>query len=460
MFRRLKSLLLAVRAFNVRVREGFSDFFHTEVSGSLALLSATIVALLLANSALSEGYAEFWHTYFSIEFGDWALKQSLLHWIDDGLMAFFFLVVGLEIKRELIAGELSNPRKAALPIMAAIGGMAGPALLYALINMGGEGARGWGVPMATDIAFALGVLALLGPRIPASLRVFMAALAIADDIGAVLVIAIFYTSSIAWGWIAAAAVCLLILGVFNLLRVDSPLPYFLLGTIVWFCFLNSGVHATVAGVLVALTVPSRSRMRPLEFVSWARRKIDEIELLEVPGAHVLQTSDQQSCAQAIQAEARWIQAPLQRLEHSLLPISTFIILPLFALANAGVVLLGHNLLDLLTERVSLGIIMGLLVGKQVGITGLSWIAVRLGISELPEGVTWRHIWGVSWVAGIGFTMSLFISGLAFRAGIQQTEAKVAILVASLVAGVVGYLILRSAPEVPAEAGECELSEAA
>lgn len=430
---------------HARVGAGFAEFLRLEVAGSMVLLVVTVVALVLANSAWYETLAEFWHTDLGISFNGFAFDQSVLHWIDDGLMALFFFVVGLEIKREIIVGELSSLRKATLPILAAVGGMVGPAVIYALVNHGGEGARGWGIPMATDIAFALGVLAILGSRVPTNLKVFLAALAIVDDIGAVIVIAAFYTAQIYWSWLLVGLALFLIVVLLNALGVESPIPYVFAGTAVWFCFLNSGIHATIAGVLVAFAIPSKARMRPLEFVSWARGKLEEIAAFDVPGEHVLQSNAQQHRAQEIQAEARWIQAPLQRMEHAILPVSTFVILPLFGLANAGVRVVGYDFLELIFEPVSVGIILGLVFGKQIGIFAMSKLAVRLGLADLPEGVTWRHVYGASLLGGIGFTMSLFISGLAFRAGILQAEAKMAIIVASIIAGVAGYLVLRAAP---------------
>jgi len=437
------------RAMHERVREGFVEFLHLKVSGSIVLLCAAVAAFLLSNSPLHFMLEELWQLEFGLAFGDFYFAQSVLHWIDDGLMALFFFVVGLEIKREIIVGELSSVRRAALPIFAALGGMIGPALIYSLINHGGEAARGWGIPMATDIAFSLGVLAILGSRVPTNLKVFLAAVAIVDDIGAVIVIAAFYTSDIFWGWLIVGLAIWLIIVAFNYLQIESPLPYVIAGISVWFCFLHSGIHATVAGVLVAFTIPSKARMKPLEFVTWARAKIEEIESYDIPGEHVLQSNAQQQCAQELQAEARWIQAPLQRMEHSLLPVTTFIILPLFALANSGVRIVEYNFIDLILEPVSIGIILGLVVGKQVGIFAMTKIAVSLGITDLPSGVNWRHIYGASLLGGIGFTMSLFISGLAFRAGILQAEAKMAIIIASLTAGLAGYLVLRGVrPSLP------------
>ncbi|MGB4442220.1 MAG: Na+/H+ antiporter NhaA [Coriobacteriia bacterium] len=444
MLKTVKGAGRRARVFHAAVREGFAEFLHLEVAGSIVLLLATLIALVTANTGLSHWWAEVWHVEIGLSFGGAEFSQSALHWIDDGLMALFFFVIGLEIKREILVGELSTLRKATLPIMAAVGGMLAPALIYAAFNHGGEAAQGWGIPMATDLAFALGVLALLGSRVPSGLKVFMAALAIADDIGAVLVIALFYTSEIFTGWLLLGAGLLLVLVFFNVLKIESPIPYAFVGTAVWFCFFNSGVHATIAGVLIALTIPSRSRMDPMEFVRWARGKIDEIEALEVPGAHVLDSPDQQVCAQELSAEARWVQAPLQRMEHSILPISTFIILPLFALANAGVRFQGYDIWELLFEPVTLGVLLGLVIGKPLGITAFTWIAVKTKLADLPAGVSWRHVVGAGLLGGIGFTMALFVSGLALRVGILQAEAKLAVLMTSVLAGVIGYVVLRGA----------------
>jgi NhaA family Na+:H+ antiporter len=425
------------------VQEDFQDFLELEVSGSLVLLAATILALVLANSSLAEDFAHLWEVEAGFDFGTFHFSQHLLHWIDDALMALFFFVVGLEIKREFIVGELSSARQAALPIVAAVGGMLVPAGLYAAFTWGDPGSVGWGVPMATDIAFALGVLALLGSRVPAGLKVFVTALAIADDIGAVLVIALFYTSEILWGWLGIATVLLLLLVVFNVLKIESPIPYFVVGSVIWFAFLNSGVHATIAGVLVAMTIPASARLEPREFVNWARAKLDEIVEQDIPGAHVLETDEQQLCAMELQSEARFVQAPLQRLLHGLHPVSTYAVLPLFALANAGVAFsAGEGLL--LESSVSLGVLAGLVVGKQAGITAFSWLVVKTGVASLPEGVTWRHVYGAAWLGGIGFTMSLFVAGLAFSDPSHLAQAKTAILAASVIAGIGGYLVLRGA----------------
>lgn len=425
-----------------RLQRGYSQFMKLEVAGSVVLLCATVVALVLANSSFAEAYHKFWEIEVGISVGGWRFDETLLHWIDDGLMAMFFFVVGLEIKREVLVGELSSARKAALPILAAVGGMLMPALIFILINRGGAGANGWGVPMATDIAFALGVLALLGSRIPVGLKVFLTALAIADDIGAILVIALFYTDHIAFGWLGVGIAVLLLLVGLNVFGVDDPLPYFLLAGVVWFAFLHSGVHATIAGVLVAFTIPATARTEPVAFVNWARGKLDEIETKDVPGSHVLDDPAQQHCAFEIQEAARHTAAPLQRLEHMLLPFTNFIVLPLFALANAGVTLIDYDVGALLTERVTVGIFFGLLAGKTLGISAFTWLAVRLRLADLPARVSWSHIVGAGILGGIGFTMSLFVSNLAFRGQVLQAEAKLGILLTSVIAGVLGYVFLR------------------
>jgi len=424
-----------------RIGESVAEFAQLEAAGSMVLLAATVLALLMANSIGAQWWQDLWHTEIGAYIGSAELAQSALHWVNDGLMVLFFFVVGLEIKREIIVGELSSPRKAILPIIAAAGGMLVPALIYTVINQGTVTAGGWGIPMATDIAFALGVIALLGDRVPTSLKVFVAAFAIADDIGAVLIIALFYTAEVFPVWLAVGVALLFVLALLNRAGVDSPVPYLAVAIVVWFCFLNSGIHTTVAGVLVALTIPVKARTEPMVFVGWARGKIDEIEALDLPGAHVLETPDQQRCAWELQTRARQIQAPLQRMEHVLHPVSTFAVLPIFALANAGVVL-GTVGAGVFTTPVSLGVFFGLVVGKPLGIVLFTWLATRLRLADLPEGATWRHILGAGCLGGIGFTMSLFVSGLAFGSGELQESAKLAILVSSVVAGIIGYAILR------------------
>jgi Na+:H+ antiporter, NhaA family len=421
----------------------FQYFADKASSGGILLIAAAVLALVWANSPWGASYTGLWGTKLSISLGSFSLEKDLTHWINDGLMAVFFLVVGLEIKREILVGELSSPRQAALPIAAALGGAVIPAAIYVGINFGTEGMSGWGIPMATDIAFALGVLALLGERVPISLKVFLTALAIVDDIVAVVVIALFYTSDVSWGALAVGAAFVVALIAANLVGVSKPLPYALLGIGLWLCFLQSGVHATLAGVLLAMTVPASSFIDTGTFLKRSRSLLDRFEQAGERGDSVLSNDERQGALHALNRANEDVEPPLQELEHALHPWVVFAVMPLFALANAGVVL-GEDFAVTLLNPVSLGILAGLLLGKQFGITLFAWLAVKSGISELPEGMTWRHIYGAGWLGGIGFTMSLFISDLAFTDGPLLDVAKLAILAASLVAGVGGWLILRGA----------------
>ena len=425
----------------VRLRDGFSRFFRAEAAGALILLVAALAALLIANSPLNEAARSLWNMDAGFSVGRLAFHQSLLHWVDDGLMALFFFVVGLEVKRELLVGELSTTRKALLPILAALGGMVAPAVIFFAMNAGGAGARGWGVPVATDIAFALGVMALLGSRVPSGLKVFLAALAIADDIGAIIVIALFYTSHVSPVWLLVAAVLLALLVALNRLGVDTPWAYFFVGGLLWFAVLLSGVHPTIAGVLVALSIPATAKLEPLAFIRHARGSLDDIEATHVRGAHVLVDDSQQRAALDIRRAARRTAAPLQRLEFTLHPFTTFVVLPLFALGNAGVRLSGGSVSALVGSPVVLGVVTGLVVGKPLGIAVMSWLAVRLGLAELPRGVRWGHILGAGMLGGIGFTMSIFVANLAFTDPAIASAAKAAVLSASVVSGVAGYLVL-------------------
>jgi NhaA family Na+:H+ antiporter len=421
----------------------FQDFAHKQSSGGILLILATAVALIWANSPWGEGYAALWHTKLTVGIGDFSISKDLTHWINDGLMAVLFLVVGLEIKREVLVGELSSARNAALPVAAAVGGVVVPAAIYLTINAGTEGSAGWGIPMATDIAFALGILALLGERAPVALKVFLTALAIVDDIVAVLVIAFFYTSEISWGALGVGAAFLAALVVANLIGVGRTLVYAVLGIGLWLCFLLSGVHATIAGVLLALTVPAISFINPGAFLDRGRYILDRFERAGEKGENVLSNEERQAALHALNHAAYELEPPLHELEHTLHPWVVFAIMPIFALANAGVPL-GGGIADALTSPVALGILAGLVVGKQLGITLFAWLAVRSGISELPGGINWRHVYGVGWLAGIGFTMSLFITDLAFSEGSLVDAAKLGILVASVIAGGVGWTILRGA----------------
>jgi Na+:H+ antiporter, NhaA family len=426
-----------------RIVRPFQDFAHKQSSGGIVLIAATMAALAWANSPWGESYAALWHTKLTVGVGDFSMSKDLTHWINDGLMAVFFLVVGLEIKREVFVGELCSARHATLPVAAALGGALVPALIYLAVNAGTEGSAGWGIPMATDIAFALGVLALLVRRAPTSLKVFLTALAIVDDIVAVLVIALFYTSEISWGALGAGTVFLAALIVANLLGVGRTLVYAVLGAGLWLCFLLSGVHATIAGVLLAFTVPAVSFMDPGAFLERSRYVLDRFEQAGEKGENVLANEERQAALHALNHAAYKLEPPLHELEHALNPWVVFTIMPIFALANAGAELSG-GIVGAITNPVALGIVLGLVVGKQLGVTLFAWLAVRSGVAELPEGIGWRHVYGAGWLAGIGFTMSLFISDLAFSDDSLVEAAKLGILGASLIAGVAGWTILRGA----------------
>jgi NhaA family Na+:H+ antiporter len=423
----------------------FQEFVQAETSSGMLLLVCTIIALLWANSPWSQSYHDLWERHFVVGFVGMQLDLPLHLWINDGLMAIFFLLVGLEIKRELVAGELSQVRQALLPIMAALGGILFPALIYTAFTWSTSASAGWGIPMATDIAFALGTLALLGKRIPPALKVFLVALAIVDDLMAVLAIALFYSTGINWLALALGGVLLCGLLACNLMGMRRPFIYALLGFLLWLAIFQSGIHATIAGVLLAFTIPVRSRIDAQMFVRQSREALDAFEQGSAPGVGLVMDDQQQGAVRALETETEAIQTPLQRMEHALhVPVS-FGIIPLFVLVNAGVALNASVLAHALLSSVSLGVLIGLVLGKQVGITLFSWLVVKLKWAQLPDGVTWRHLYGVSWLGGIGFTMSLFIANLAFaeqQSSALLDQAKVGILLALVLASTGGYLILR------------------
>ena len=423
-----------------RLVRPFQDFAQIEASSGFLLIGCTVAALLWANSALGASYSHFWHTKLTVGFGGARLSESLHFWINDGLMALFFFLVGLEIKREILVGELASFQRAALPIAAAIGGMLVPAALYSLFNHNRPGAAGWGIPMATDIAFALGVLALLGDRAPVTLKIFLAALAIADDIGAVLVIAFFYTATISWGSLLVAGLILLTLFVLNWTGARHPLVYIFLGIALWIAILNSGIHATVAGVLLAMTIPARQRLSTPELISRAGDLLDQFRSAESERDPSEAGSTRSAVLHQLRDVAENAEPVMVRFEHALTPWIKNLVMPVFALANAGVIL-GRDAVHALSDPVSLGIIGGLVLGKPIGIVGFSWLTTRLGISTLPNNVSWRQVIGISFLGGIGFTMSLFIADLAFAAMPVLETAKVGILVASVVAGLAGVVLL-------------------
>ena len=419
------------------------EFLHQQASGGILLIIATVIALVWANSPFSESYHHLWHTYVKVDVGGVGLNYSLHHWINDGLMVIFFFVVGLEIKRELLVGELSSVKKAALPIAAALGGMIFPALIYTVFNLGSESASGWGIPMATDIAFVVGILALLGNRVPLALKIFILALAIVDDLGAVLVIAIFYTSNISLTSLMIAGGLIVLLIAMNRLGVRNLLVYTIVGVALWLAFLKSGVHATVAGVLLAFTIPVSSRINTKKFKNETERLLKDFDNAGEHGEDVLTNSERLSIVDQIENNCEKILTPLQRFEHGLHPWVSFFIMPVFALANAGVTI-GSGLTSAISHPVSIGIILGLFLGKQIGIFSFSYLAVKLKLASEPEGVSWKKIYAASVLAGIGFTMSLFIANLAFNSPELLNISKVGILTGSLLSGIVGFIILKSA----------------
>lgn len=423
-----------------------NEFLHQEASGGILLIICTVIALVWANSPWSAIYHDLWHTHLTINLGSLLnLDYTLHHWINDGLMAIFFFTVGLEIKRELLVGELSSMQKASLPIAGALGGMIVPALLYVIFNSGGTGSNGWGIPMATDIAFVVGIMALLGPRIPLTLKIFVLALAIADDIGAVLVIAIFYTAEISVTALIVAGIVLILLGILNKIGSKSLIAYAILGIILWLAFLKSGVHATIAGVVLAFTIPAYSRYNTKKFSDKVKELINKFDSIGEHGDNVLSNQNRQTDVLAIEESCEKVMTPLQRFEHDLHPWVAFFIIPVFALANAGVTIGGMDILGALTSPISLGIITGLFIGKQIGIFGFSFLAVKFKLASLPEGVNWKNLYGAGILAGIGFTMSLFIAGLAFTDPELLDLSKIGVLTGSLLSGLVGFIFLKSMP---------------
>ncbi len=419
----------------------FQRLLKSERTGSMLLILCTIVALVWANSAWGESYHELWETHFRIGIPGFELDKSLLHWINDGLMAIFFFFVGLEIKREVLVGDLASPRKAALPIAAAIGGMLLPASIYAAFNAGGAGEAGWGIPMATDIAFSLGILGLLRGRVPAALSVFLAALAIADDLGAVIVIGLFYTAQISWASLAVAAVLLALLALINRAGVRSPAIYAIVGVCVWIAVLKSGVHATIAGVLTAMTVPARTRIDPQEFLHRGKLLLMEFDRTSRTVEESTRSDDFDAIVDTLEESCEQVMTPLGRMEHALYGWISLLILPIFALANAGVVISGDGV-SWLSSSIVLGIVAGLVAGKTIGIWLFSRLVVAIGIAQMPDGVNGRHLLGTACLGGIGFTMSLFIAGLAFADAGLLAEAKLGILAGSVIAGIAGVIVLR------------------
>lgn len=381
------------------VTQKLKSFFSSDIAGGVVLALAAILAMVVANTPLTTWYHHLLETTIAVQVGEFSINKHALHWINDGLMAIFFFLVGLELKREVLVGELSEVRKIVLPAIAALGGMVVPGLIYALLNYQDNNLlHGWAIPAATDIAFALGVLSLLGSRVPVALKVFLASIAIFDDIGAILIIALFYSGGLSWTALSVVAVSLVVLFLMNRMNVTRTTAYAIVGLVMWIAVLKSGIHATLAGVLLAMFIPMTDDDNPNH-------------------------------------------SPLEVLEHDLQETVTFLILPIFAFANAGVYLAGSGLSEL-THSVSLGVMLGLVLGKPIGVMLFSWLGVKLGLAALPEQVDWKQVLGVAMLCGIGFTMSLFIGGLAFMGNTEGFDERLGIILGSLISGILGYLYLQ------------------
>ena len=436
----------------------FQSFFNTISNGGFLLLAAAIIAFIWSNFS-PEGYANFWHRELTITIGEASLSYSLAHWVNDGLMTLFFFTVGLEIKREMLVGGLSDPRKAALPVAAALGGMVFPALVYVVFNWGSDSMSGWGIPIATDIAFSLAILSTLGNRVPLGIRIFLTAFAIADDLGAILVIALFYTPEIHLSYLAAGAVVCLLLFALNRLWVKAWIPWIVLGVILWFLVAGSGLHATITGVILSMFIPARSRYNTDLFMRMVREKLDSMTCEgDNCGYTIMVNRSHLEAVHGINMACDEVETPLQKMEHALEPWIAYLILPLFALANSGVVLGSLNIGTMVLHPVTLGVSIGLAVGKPIGITLFTWLATKILRVDLIQGASWSMITGVGFLGGIGFTMSLFIGGLSFSDPLYQEYAKMGIISGSLIGGVCGYMLLRltSAPKRVEESSESDV----
>jgi len=429
-----------------RILTPLEEFIQRQTTSGILLMICTVIALVIANSPLREQYEHFLHTAMGFSLGSAVFSMSLHHWINEALMALFFFIMGLELKRELLVGELSSPKQALLPIMAAIGGMLVPALFYVAVNARTQGVSGWGIPMATDIAFAVGALSLLGTRVPKSLVTFLIALAIVDDLGAVAVIALFYTSDINLLALSYAGGCTLLLAILNLGGIRHALPYAIVGILLWSAMLASGVHSTIAGIIVAFVIPIRPKFQPEHFINRVQEAALHMREAIRDNTDIIHNTRLRSLVSALGANVQLVQAPAQRMEHHLhLPVA-YLVIPLFALANAGIPIDFAGFERYLQHPITLGVLAGLLLGKPVGIVGLTWLTVRLGWAELPTGLTMKHILGVGLLGGIGFTMSIFIADLGFASLPEELlMAKTGILLASALAGFSGicWLLLLS-----------------
>ncbi|HEY3476359.1 MAG TPA: Na+/H+ antiporter NhaA [Anaerolineales bacterium] len=451
-----ESLLDAIeKPLGVQISLLAQEFTRLAASGGIVLLLATIIAMLWANSPWAETYLQLWETELGFDLGPLHLSRHLLEWINDGLMVIFFFVVSLEIKREIQAGELASPRQAALPIMAALGGILVPAIFYIVFNIGNpQGMRGWGISIATDTAFTLAILTMLGSRAPLSLKVFFTALAIADDIGGILVIGLFYSEGISWLALGIAALFLIALGGLNWARVYNPLPYAILGIGLWLAFLESGIHPTIASVLLAITIPTRRPPNTRPLLAQVKTVVEQFEM-----ASEEEYIQQPALVQTMETILERMQSPAQRLQRTLAPWSTYLILPIFALANAGVQVNADAVRQLLSP-IGLGIILGLVIGKPVGISLFSWIALRTGLAEMPGDLHFKQLVSSSLLAGMGFTLSLFIANAAFGNSEMLATVKLSILVASILAGILGWAGLMFFSPISTETTKLEPAPAA
>lgn len=419
----------------------FQRFIATESAGGIVLIIFTILALIWANSPLRDSYSELWTTKLTIGYGDWGLSKALLLWINDGLMCIFFFLVGLEIKREVMAGELSSMKQASLPFFAALGGMLLPALVFIFLQGDKPGSDGWGIPMATDIAFSLGILSLLGKRVPLSLKIFLTAFAIVDDIGAVLVIAIFYSAEINIEALLIGLGLFSILIAFNLTGIQSSFPYLLVGIVIWYFFLKSGLHPTIAGIMAAFTIPIAAKGRSSSFVEEIETSLQNFKERPDDPEKQLLTYSQLNSVEAIHTTSQRVQPPLQKIERSLHTLVAFFILPVFALANSGVIL--DAIGEALASPLTISIAVGLVVGKTAGIGIFSWVGIKLKFAQLPGDFRFQHLVAVGMLGGVGFTMALFIANLAFTDALLLNQAKAGILLGSTIAGLGGYFWLRA-----------------
>jgi Na+:H+ antiporter, NhaA family len=420
----------------------FQRFAQQETASSILLIVATVIALIWSNSDISETYHGFWNTGISITFGPFHIGKTLLHWINDGLMALFFFTVGLEIKSEFLVGELAAFKKALLPVIAALGGMLVPGLIYTALNIGSGTLHGWGIPVATDIAFALGAIAVFSRRLPPGLKVFLAAFAIADDLCAVVIIAIFYTRVIVWSYLFISLFLILCLALANFLWIRWTFVYALLGLAVWFFILGSGIHPTIAGVIVSLFVPAKGKYDTDRFLINVKSTINRFECEEQScGFSILLNADHLNAVHDLKIACHDVETPLQRLFHALHSWVAFLILPVFALSNTGLIFHDINFSQLISSPVTLGVILGLVIGKPLGIISSTYLAVRTGVASLPQNVTWLHILGGGMLGGIGFTMSLFISGLSFSSLQILDYSRIATMTGSVLSAAIGMVFL-------------------